>query len=48
MKAFKVAKLGGFMSCSSKDIFKNAPSRVYTHHDVTDLVNHEMVSNTKT
>ena len=37
------------VSCDSKDVFKNAPCFMYdTHHDVPDLVNHEIVKNTKT
>ena len=44
-----MAKFGDFMSCSSKDIFKNAPCLMYyTHRDVTDLINHVMVKNKKT
>ena len=36
------------LSCGSKDIQKMHPvSCTNTHHDVTDLVNHEMVENTK-
>ena len=36
------------MSCSSKDIFKNAPCIMYnTRHEVTDLLNHAMVKNIK-
>ena len=31
----------------SKNIFKNALSGTSTHDDVTDLVNHGMVQNTK-
>ena len=32
---------GDFMSCGSKDIFKNASALcTNTHHEVTDLVNH--------
>ena len=43
------AKFGDFMSCGSKDILKNAPCLMYyTNHDITDLVNHWMVKNTKT
>ena len=33
------------MTCGSKDILKNAP---YNTHDVKDLVNHGMDTNTKT
>ena len=37
------------MSCGLEDILKNTPvSCINTHHDVTDLLNHEMVKNTKT
>ena len=36
------------ISCSSKDVFKNTPSRTTTHHDVTYLVSHGMVKSTKT
>ena len=37
------------MSCGSKDIFKMHPVLcTNTHHDITDLVNHGMVKNTKT
>ena len=43
----QLAKFGGFMICGSKGIFKNAPC-TNTHRDVTDLVNHRMVKNTKT
>ena len=36
------------MSCGLKDTFKvYAPSYTNTHHDVIDLVNHEIVKNTK-
>ena len=34
--------------CGSKDIFKNPLSCTTTYQDVTDLVNHDMVKNTKT
>ena len=46
---YQLAKFGDFMSCGSKDIFKNVPCLMYkSHHDVSDLVNHEIVENTKT
>ena len=48
---YQLAQFGDFVSCGSKDLFKNAPclmSCTNTHRDVTDLVNHEMVKNTKT
>ena len=41
-----VGKVWWLMSCGSKDIFKNAPC-TYTHHGITNLVNHGMVKNTK-
>ena len=43
---YKLAKFGDFMSCGLKVILKNASSHVYTntHHDITDLVKHEMVN----
>ena len=44
---YQLAKFGVLMSCGSKDIFKNATCPMY-HHEVTDLVNHGMVKNTKT
>ena len=45
----KLTTFGWLMSCDSKDIFKNVPASCdNTHHDVTDLVNHEMIKNTKT
>ena len=37
---------GDFMTCGSKDIFKNAPTNTY--RDVTNLVNHGMAENIKT
>ena len=42
---YQLTKFGDFMSCGSKDIFKNACYLICTnaHHDVTDLVNHEML-----
>ena len=45
-----MTEFGDFIICGSKDIFKNAPYLICTntHHDVTDLVNHGMVKNTKT
>ena len=42
---YQVAKLHDLMNCGSKDIFKNAPC-TNTHHDVTDLVNDQMVKKT--
>ena len=42
---YQLTKFGGLISCGSKDIFKNAPCLMY---DVTDLVNHRMVKNTRT
>ena len=45
---YQLAKFGGLMSDGSNDVFKNTPCLVYnTDHDVTDLVNHRMVKNTK-
>ena len=41
---YRLAKFGGLMSCGSKDILKNAPCLM---HDITDLVNHGLVKNTK-
>ena len=45
-----MAKFGDFMICGLKDILKNAPCLMYynTHRDVTNLVNHGKVKNTKT
>ena len=46
---YQLAKFCDLTSCSSTDIFKNARvTCTNTHHDVTDLVNDEMVENTKT
>ena len=46
---YQLTKFGGLMSCGSKDILKIHPVLcTNTHHDVTDLVNHERVENTKT
>ena len=46
---YQLTKFGDFMSCGSKDIFRNAPCLMTnTHHDITDLVNHGIVENTKT
>ena len=46
---YQLAKFGDFMICGSKDIFEmHLVSCTNTHRDVTDLVNHEMVKNTKT
>ena len=41
---------GDSMSCGSKDVFEmyHFSCTIYTHHEVTDLVNHGMVNNTKT
>ena len=36
------------MSCGSKDMFKMHPVSCTNTHDVTDLVNREMIRNTKT
>ena len=45
---YQLAKFGDLTSCGSIDIFKNAPWLcTNTHHDVTDLINHEIVKNTK-
>ena len=44
---YPLIKFSGLMSCGSKDIFKNV-SCTDTHHDITDLVKHPMVKNTKT
>ena len=41
-----ISKFGNLMSCGLKDIFKNV-SCTNIHHDITDLVNHGMVKNTK-
>ena len=40
---YQLAKFGDLMSCFSKYIFKDAPSLM----DVADLVNHDLVENTK-
>ena len=47
---YQLTKFGDFMSCGSKDVFKNVPCLMYyTHRDVTDSVNHGiMFKNTKT
>ena len=46
---YQLAKFGDLMICSSKDAFKKYfVSCTNTNHDVTDLVNHEMVKNMKT
>ena len=46
---YQLTNFGGFMSCGSKDIFKNAPCPcTNTHHDVRDLLNRGIVKNTKT
>ena len=45
----QLAKFGDLMSCGPKDILKMHPVLgTDTHHDVTGLVNHGMVKNTKT
>ena len=44
---YQLAKFDDFMTCGSKDIL-HLISCTNTHCDVTDLVNHEMVKNTKT
>ena len=45
---YQLNKFAGLMSCSSRDMLKNAPvSCSNTHHDVIDLVNQGMVKNTK-
>ena len=41
---YQLVKFGDLTGCDSEDIFKNHN----THYDVTDLVNHGMVKNTKT
>ena len=41
----QLAKFGDLMSCGSK---MHPDSCTNTHHDVTDLINHEIVKNTKT
>ena len=43
-----MAEFGEFMTCGSKNIFKNEPSCTNTHRDVADSVNQGMVKNTKT
>ena len=44
---YSLAKFGDLMSCGSKDILKMHPVPcINTHHDVTDLANYEMVTNT--
>ena len=47
---YQSAKYGDLMSCVSKDIFKKMHPIWWTntHHNTPDLVNHEMVKNTKT
>ena len=43
--------IGVLISCGSKDLLENAPCPMYTHHthhDVTDLVNYEIVKNENT
>ena len=46
---YKLAIFRALMICGSKDIFKNATCLMTNiHHDVTAVVNHEMVKNTKT
>ena len=47
---YQLTKFGDFMSCGSKDVFKNVPRLMYyTHRDVTDSVNHGiMFKNTRT
>ena len=43
-----MAKFGDSLSCGSKDILKiHLVSFTNTHRDVTDLINHGMVKNTK-
>ena len=44
-----IGQVCDLMSCGSKDIFQKCTvSCNNAHHDVTDLVNHGMVKNTKT
>ena len=46
---YQLTKFAGLMRCGSKDIFKIHPvSWTNNHHDVTSLVNHGIVKNTKT
>ena len=45
---YQLAKFGGLMSCGSKDPKMHPVSCTTTHHDITDLINHGMVKNTKT
>ena len=46
---YQLAKFGDFTSYGLTNILKKyTVSCTNTHHDVTDLVNHEMVKNTKT
>ena len=46
---YQLAKFGDFMSYGSKICSKMHPvSLTNTQHDVTDLLNHEMVKHTKT
>ena len=46
---YLLTKFGDLMSCGSKDNSEMHPVSCFnTHHDVTELVNHRMVENTKT
>ena len=46
---YQLTKFGDFMSCGLKYIFEMCPvSCNNTRRDVTDLVNHRVVKNTKT
>ena len=45
---FQLLNFGGLMSCGSKDMFKMHPVSCTNTHDVTDLVNREMIGNTNT
>ena len=47
MYIYELTKIVDLISCGSKDIFKNAVLCTNAHHDITDLVNHAMVRNTK-
>ena len=46
---YQLAKFRELMGCGPKDIFKKPDvSCINTHDDVTDLVNHGIIKNTKT
>ena len=44
---YQLAKFGDLESCGLKDIFKNVRCYMYVHHEVTNLVNCQMVQNAK-